>query len=246
VGNEAIVTDAGGSLHALVADGVPTPGGTGALQSLNSNVAAGNGAVAFFGVSGAQRGIYLYRNGSLSKVADRNTPTPAGGAGMFQSFSNINIAFDGTDVLVSATDAAGVPGLYRTRDGALVKVVSSDTVVSGYGRLSFVDINNIPMSIDGGNIAFGNGNAIFYSDADGSVRKLIGVGDRLLGKTINGVTYGVKGLSGDEIAFGAHFSDGSSGVYLATVPLPSGLHAGWLVGAWVVYRARVKRRSRRA
>jgi hypothetical protein len=242
VANESIVTDAGGSLHTLVTDGVPTPGGTGVLQSLNSNVAAANGAVAFFGVSGAQRGIYLYRNGTLSKVADTHTLTPDR-TGNFQAFSNGNIAFDGTDVLFSATDAAGVSGLYRTRDGELVNVVNSNTIVSGYGKLSLGDINNIPMVIDGDNVAFANGNAIFYSDPDGSIQKLIGAGDRLLGKPVVGLTFGTEGLSGDEIAFGARFIDGTSGIYLATVPLPPGAFAAMPLAAWILHRARRGKRA---
>jgi hypothetical protein len=234
-GNESIVTDAGGTLHTLVTEGTPTPGGTGMLDSINSNVAAANGAVAFFGSSGGQRGIYLARNGQLLKVADSNTAAP-GSAGNFQDFSNVNIGFDGTDVAFAA-DAAGVPGLYRTLNGGLVNIVTSNTVINGYGKLSFGDSNSIPMSLDAGRIAFSNGNAIF-ADVDGSIQKVIGVGNQLFGKTVNGITFGTNGLSGDEIAFGAHFTDGSSGIFLATVPLPAALHVGVPVGAWIAYRSR--------
>jgi hypothetical protein len=239
-GNESIVTDAGGTLHTLVSDGVATPGGTGVLDSINSNVAAANGAVAFFGSSGAPRGIYLYRNGQLLKVADTNTAAP-GSAGNFQGFSNVNIGFDGIDVAFAA-DAAGVPGLYRTLNGTLANIVTSNTVVNGYGKLSFGDRDSIPMSLDAGRIAFSNGNAIF-ADVDGSIQKVIGVGNQLFGKTVNGVTFGTKGLNGDEIAFGAHFTDGSSGIFLATVPLPAALHVGVPVAAWIVYRSRRRARE---
>jgi hypothetical protein len=232
-GSESIITDAGGTVHALVSDGAPVPGGTGTFEIINCNVAAANGAVAFHGSSGSQRGIYLYRNGGLLRIADLN-------AGGFQDFSNVNIGFDGTDV-VFAADVAGVPGLYRTRNGALANIVTSNTVVNGYGQLAFTGVDNIPMAIDLGRIAFSNGNAIF-ADVDGSIQKVIGVGDQLFGRTVNGVTFGTTGLSGDEIAFGAHFSDGTSGVFLATVPVPPGVFPAIPLAAWIVHRVRSKSR----
>jgi hypothetical protein len=244
VGNESIITDSGGSVHALVSDGLPVPNGTGMLEVINCNVAAANGGVAFYGSSGVQRGIYLYRNGQVSRVADRNIAAP-GTAGNFGGFSNISLGYDGTDVAFAADDHSGVPGLYRTRAGALVNIATANTVVAGYGKIGFGDKDGIRMSIDGNCTVFSNGQAIFIA-SDNSIQEVIGVGNQLLGKTISSLSFGSAGFrGGDEIAFDAVFTDGSSGVFLATVPLPAGVHVGWAMGAWVAYRARAKRRGRR-
>lgn len=239
VGNESILTDSGGTVHALVSDGAPVPSGTGTFEIINSNVAAANGGVAFYGSSGVQRGIYLYRNGQTSRVADLHTAAP-GTAGNFGSFSNVSLGYDGTNTAFAAQDAAGVIGLYRTLGGALVNIATSNTLVAGYGKVNFGDENNIRMAIDGNRTVFsGDSKAIFIA-SDLSVQKLICAGDLLQGKTVRSISFvGSEGFGGgDEIAFGASFTDGTSGVFLATVPLPAGAYVGLMMGVGIVYRSR--------
>jgi len=134
--------------------------------------------------------------------------------------------------------------LYRTLGGALVNIATGNTTIPGYGKVGFGDENNIRMAIDGNRTVFSSDDKAIFISSDRSIQKLIGAGDLLLGKTIRSISFaGGEGFGGgDEIAFGAVFTDGSSGVFLATVPLPAGVHVGWAMGAWVVYRARVKRR----
>jgi hypothetical protein len=235
-----IVTDAGGTLHTLVSQGIPTPGGTGVLGNINCNIAAADGGVAFFGSSAGQRGIYLYRDTGTVKIADRETLVPQG-TGKFVDFNNGSIGFDGTDVAFAASDAAGIAGIYRTRGGALVNVATSNTIVDGYGKIGFFDSDQIDLSLDGGRIAFSNHRAIF-TEYNGSIQEIIGVGNSLQGKTIDAISFGNMGFSGDQLGFEAHFTDGSSGIFLATVPLPSALPVGLPVGAWIIYRARFKSR----
>jgi hypothetical protein len=220
VGNEAIVTDAGGTLHSLVTNATPVPGSTGTFGIINSNVAAApNGGVAFYGSGAAQTGIYLYLDGKVTKVADRGTPV-SDAPRTLQGFSNVNIGYDGTSVAFAAADANAVPGLYRTRGDAIVTVATSNAVVAGYGALNFSDANGIVMSIDAGRVAFSNGRAIF-AEVDGALQKVIAAGDVLLGKTVTGLQFGTNGLSGNELAFEATFSDRSSGIFLADLPAPA-------------------------
>jgi hypothetical protein len=243
VGNESILTDSGGTLHALVNDGDPVPGGTGTFQIISCNVSAANGAVAFYGSSAARNGIYLWRNGQVLRIAD-NTLAAPGGTGNLRGFNNIYISFDGTDVAFQATDSANVTGLYRTRGAALVNIATRDTVVNGYGQLGFGNSSIYPVSLDAGHVAFSNGDAIF-TDLDGSIQKLIGRGDTLFGKRISSVVLGTDGLSGDQIGFLARFNDGSSGIFVATVPLPAALPVGLSLGVFVLFRARLKCKSHR-
>ena len=59
-----------------------------------------------------------------------------------------------------------------------------------------------------------------YAFRDGQLHAVIEYGDLLDGKTVWGFGFGPDGLSGDHLGFTAAFDDGSSAVYLATIPEP--------------------------
>src|SRR5207247_4091720 len=88
-----------------------------------------------------------------------------------------------------------------------------------------------PVSIDAGHIALlpflsnGRSSIALFTDIRGPLERIIGGGDTLDGKTIYNLFMGPDALSGSSIAFWATFTDGSQGIYLASVPEPASLTA---------------------
>jgi hypothetical protein len=86
------------------------------------------------------------------------------------------------------------------------------------GGGTFTSLGGI-MSIDDGNVAFFGGNLTnggLYIRYNGELLRIFGSGDLLDGKAVSSLTYGREGLSGNQIAFRAQFTDGSEGIYVAT------------------------------
>src|SRR5262249_3719818 len=61
---------------------------------------------------------------------------------------------------------------------------------------------------------------LFYT-SDGHIKKVIDNQSTLDGKSVTGLDFGWRGLSADQVAFLAFFSDNSSGIYVANLPEPS-------------------------
>jgi hypothetical protein len=115
-------------------------------------------------------------------------------------------------------------GIYAERDGLFQVVAISGQPAPGGGVFSFS--TDVDVSIDDGHLAFSSGwNQIglpftIYSDVGGSLQRIIGRDDVLFGETVVEVQLGPQGLSGNQIAFYATFTNGNSGIYVATVPEP--------------------------
>jgi hypothetical protein len=70
--------------------------------------------------------------------------------------------------------------------------------------------------------------AAIYTNAGGSLVRVIGVGDVLGGHTIKNFSLSRESLSGENLAFTATFTDGSQAVYLAELaPVPE--PASWVL-----------------
>src|SRR3954452_10400020 len=70
--------------------GTAIPGGSGNFTGLVGSVASGRN-VAFVGSgNAAQQGVYFWRGGVLSRVADRITPLPSG-AGKMTNMSSLSV-----------------------------------------------------------------------------------------------------------------------------------------------------------
>jgi hypothetical protein len=76
-----------------------------------------------------------------------------------------------------------------------------------------------------------------FSDVGGDLTRVIGPGDTLFGKSVVSILMGPDAMSGRDIAFAAVFRDGSSGIYLATVPEPRAFLLG-LTGCLLRLRRR--------
>jgi len=128
----------------------------------------------------------------------------------------------------------GQHGIYQWSDGLLELIVNTDTEIPG----EIVDFSNLGfLSFDNGAISFSSsgptGQDAIYTDLGGALVEMISVSDTLDGKQLSWVGISRQGLSEETIVFGARFSDGSEGIYMALlVPEPSTgavLAAGLLV-----------------
>jgi len=218
-----------GALSVVADVHTPIPGGTGNFSSLNSDLAGRNGNIAFFAV-GANRasGIYAFTGGSLVRVADTTTPLP-GGSGHFLGFNNIAIGSNENTVAFEALDGSSNWGIYASTDGVIRKITDS--------QIPEDQINGLLLSVGDGHLAY-EANGVIYSDLSGTLRRTVGPGDVILGRTVDGVGMGPDALSGNQIVFSATFRDGSSGIYL--VPEPSSL-ATIALGALGVLAGRRRR-----
>lgn len=70
---------------------------------------------------------------------------------------------------------------------------------------------------------------IYYSRGPSIVSKLIARGETLDGKTVADLTLAADNMEDILISFRATFTDGSSGIYLATIPEPSSICAAVLL-----------------
>ena len=160
---------------------------------------------------------------TFSKVADTDTAIP-GGTGNFEDFGTPSIG--GGEVAFRGRGSFPQQGVYTDVSGSLRVVADLNTAIPG-GTGNF-DIFTNP-SIDGGDVAFsgfgfGSGSDFeggLYVEVGGMLFEVIAAGDTLDGKTVEAVLSGEESLSGDQVAFFAGFTDGTEGVFIATIPEPS-------------------------
>lgn len=216
---EGIYMYSGGNLTKVVDLNTPTPDGTGNFTSIDPFSSLSVENVAFGGLdSTGQRGVYVKLGGeNLTKLADQNTAIPDG-RGNFTNLGSPSI--DGGNVAFTGrgTDQAGI---YTNISGSLCVVANRSTQILPDQTFFFTGFGSL--TIDGGNVAFKgtSGNYAEYlgifTNLGGSLMKVIDLNDTLDGKSIKYLYLWPEGLSGNQIAFHAVFSDGSEGIYVATI-----------------------------
>jgi hypothetical protein len=232
-----------GPLSVIADVQTPVPAGIGFFDEVNCNVATDVAQTAFFGASGVQRGIYKSINGTLQKVADRNTLIPAT-LSTFAGFSNITIAISDSDVaFIGFEPDTETAGVYVEHNGTIKKIARHGESKPGGGAYNLHLWT--PLAMDDDLLAFGDGNVdsqnnIFFTNLNnGMTTRLIAVGMLIEGKTINLLKMGNKSLDDWHLAFWARFTDGSSGIYSIAVPEPA---LG--VGLWIAALYAASRRRR--
>jgi hypothetical protein len=130
ISQNGIYTDLGGSVRVVADPNTPVPGGTGTFNFLpDEDFGINNGVVAITAgaTSPGTLGVYADINGTLSVIADGNTPAPDG-SGNFDiaSFSGMN----GSDVAFSAFNAT-VDGEFLNSGGTITSIIDSDTLIPG-------------------------------------------------------------------------------------------------------------------
>ena len=224
-----VFTSVAGVLETSADQATANPNGAGKI-SVDSEFALEGTSVAYLGGTESGNGIFVANAGIARVVADDATAVP-GGVGAFTgflpavSFDDGNIAIEGGSTL-SLDPLALLYGIYAEIDGVLVRIADTETLIPGSAETfdGFTSLDH-GLSISGESVAFsGGGGASFtrglYVYRDGEIHKLIETGDNLDGKVVDGIDFGSEGYSGDQIAFLASFDDGTSGVYLASIPEP--------------------------
>ncbi len=155
------------SLNVIADYNTPIPGATGNFTGFDAP-ALKNGSVVFKGFGHPEQGktpqlegIYTNLNGSLSVVADLNTPIP-GGVGNFRSFGIGTPAIDNGNVaFIGYGDSQGI---YTTLGGTLTKVIDNDDSLDGK-TLSSSNFSSATLGLEG---LRGNQIAFYAEFTDGS------------------------------------------------------------------------------
>lgn len=231
--NTGIYRYSGGALSVVADAHTPVPGGSFTFANLNTDIAAGGGEVAFTWLGSpanapGSSGVFVSHGGSIARLTSLFSPTPNAPYN-FGGFDNLIIASDGTTTLFKALDN-GVAGLFAESGGTIRQIVREGQTTSEGTQFDLSYLYGA--SVSAGHIAFEN-DATIYSDLAGSLQRIIGPGDELLGKTVNGTSLGNEALSGDNLVFGATFTDGTSGVYIVPEPAAAApLMLGAMLMTW--------------
>ncbi|MGZ4956133.1 MAG: DUF7453 family protein [Methylobacter sp.] len=215
---------AGSSPVAVVTPGDSVPDSTGKFTSFGDPSLNGNW-VAFAGTgSNSEKGIYTKGINTmdqlLSVVVDINTPIP-GGTGNFANFGKPSLY--GNKVAFRGSDSNDLPGIYTGGIGAALNLIADASTPIPGGTGTFTNFGD--PSLSGNWVAFfgasSNGGGGIYVDQEdvkhNPLQKVIDTSDVLDDKTITGLSFGKEGLSRNQLAFIASFSDGSSGIYKAEI-----------------------------
>jgi len=225
-----IYIEKSGSLSAIVDTNTVAPEGGGTF-SRASGISPGGldgDDVVFKGSASTGYGIWTSIDDVLAMVADVNTTIP-NGRGNFTSFK-APVMSEGA----VAFSASG--GIYTTLGGTLEAVADASTLIpEGIGNFSAFES---AVSMDGDTVAFGghgDGQMGVYVERNGTLIKVLDRSDTLEGKIPDQINLFPESLSGDSLAIRVAFTDGSTGIYLASIPEPSTLVAlGGLLGTGLV------------
>jgi len=189
---------------------------------------------------GLTLGLYTSdTQGNVATIAELEQPMP-GGVGRYRDLGRGTIlpSMDGDRVAFAASD----------QDSDLERIFMADAITGETTVL--LDNTQLPTkqpypgvfmpSISGENVAFLagflNGQALLVH-MDGVTHVILEAGDTLDGKVVNSIEISPFSFDGDQIAFAPFFEDGTSALYIATVPGPGVAPLLW-VGVLVLSRRR--------
>ncbi len=212
----------GGALSIIADRNTPIPSGPGAFTDFfDCDLSQGQIVFSAEG-TGLHRGIYSSdTGGSLSRLYDTTMVVPGGNGGNFTGFAQ-TVLNDGRVAFYG--QGGGQEGVYTDITGALEVIANHNTPVPGlagtFGGFGFV-------SIDEGVIAFTglHSGALLgvFSTHGGTLQKVLAFGDLLDGRIVEDAFIGGQALDGDSIAMKVLFTDGTQGIYMATIPAPATL-----------------------
>ena len=221
-----------GNNNGLVANETTSvPGKSGSFELIFSNSEFSDGASAFFGMDSTfTAGLYSNIGGNLQRIADESTAIPNGVDNFQFNFGNNDAEIQGNTLTFLGRDNDVVGGyfeehgIYRFDGGNLTRLIDkNDLAPSGLNFQGFLNL-----TVDDNDLAFTgfvDDQLGIYAQIDGNLSQLLEVGTLLDGKSVSGLNFfDNDNLHNEQIVFRADFSDGSSGVFLATlnsIPEPS-------------------------
>lgn len=189
----------------------PVPGSTGNFTSFYANPSISNGEVAFIGDSDRGGGIYFYTGGSLTVVADQNTPVPGSTGNFSSNFGNVSLS---NGKMVFSMGSGNQTGIYLYRGGVLQVLADKNTPIPG-GTGNFKGVDSCQISK--GNVSFtgwGSGsdnyNGLYSSNMAGKLGVVVnkntpipggignfaGVTDTAISPSISGKNIAFEGVDG--------------------------------------------------
>lgn len=216
-----------GGLHAVADESTAIPGTSSLFTQFCFNPTFSAGDMAFCGTDGGVSGVYAESGSSLVLVADTATSIP-GGSGTFTGFPENPTIRDGR-VAFRGEGSSGQKGVYLD-DGGLSLIADAATAIPG-GSGNFIGFDDLdyegPALNACGSIAFrgegSSGQEGIYATLGGALAKVIKAGDALDGKTVAFVDVGREAIDLNRVAFHAAFTNGTSGVFVATASIPEDL-----------------------
>jgi hypothetical protein len=222
-----LYTTCGGSLRVVADPAVPIPGGEGTFEhgfrSYGAWIEAGT--IAFYAFTRSTElggGVYLWRNGSVSLVADMNTPIP-GGTGTFTAIEDpfgfgpfSHPPTDGRVVaFCAAADWPRQRGIYTFADGKLALVANLETPLpAGDGLFTFLSSE---IGIENGSVVFrGEGQEFqrgIYTNVTGPLTKVADRTDTVPAGhgTFTSLRYPL--FDNGTVVFAGEGADGQQGIY---------------------------------
>lgn len=249
-GEQGIFRHFNGTLELVADTGTPIPGGTGNFTSLDLPVRSENGTVVFRGQgSGGQSGIYIFSGGTLSVIADENTPIP-GGTGNFTAFDGDPIVAGGNTVAIEGNGPSSQNGYYLFMGGTLSKIIDrSDTFPGGTGTMqTFGDpiYLGTPGDIGFAGVSDMNENGVL-TFIGGVVSAAVDNSDAIPGGVGNftGFTSHYESIGGADLAFEATGPSGQRGIYTViggtlglvadrNTPIPNGLGQNFSAFSFII------------
>ena len=193
-----------GGITAFADDTTPIPGGIGNFMFIGALDIDGERVVFFAEGTAGQRGLYLYENGALSRLADLNTPAPDS-RGSFTSFGRPRIS--GSNIVFLADTTNGGRGVFLYNSGSISVIADTMTIAPDRSN-NFSDVGGVDVSED--KVIFigidtqGNFDLIQYET--NTLTRIIGSGDTLDGRQIEQTAL-VPAIDGNNIVFGIFYTD---------------------------------------
>ncbi|MDB5319232.1 MAG: hypothetical protein JWN40_863, partial [Phycisphaerales bacterium] len=197
----------------VLASGTPVPGGRGVFTRIDTPLTDGSNYW-FTGQGIGQFGIYKKSGGVLSTLVDQNTPV----TGTDAKFTAVgNLSSDGMNLSFTGefNNASGVFGLFGS---TVNKIADTSTKIPGCaGQFSAFGVS----SMGGGSVAFvgfdKNRSPGIYAWIGGELNRVIDSGVTLGGKIISSLEMTASAVAGNKVVFQADFTDGSSGIFSASM-----------------------------
>lgn len=225
------VDDATGAagVYAADADGnVITINGSN-FGKVSSTRVSDTGTVAFSAVDSlGEAGLYMTSGGGVLLTIK--------GESFGQGISSVDMNGN-DDVVFVGVDELGATGLYRADGGGLKGTIplnwpqAASTVGLNDNGLVVAGLSSLARSESLESIAM--------TDLAGSFQStIISVGDPLAGSTVTSLSFSPDGLNNaNQLAFFAALADGSSGLFIATIPAP-GVAGAMVLGAGAMFGRR--------
>jgi hypothetical protein len=205
---------ANSQIISVVNSGTPIPGGTGNFTSFDNTVSDGSNYF-FIGRGVSQMGIFRKSGSVISPVLTNHTEIPGTGS-RFTGLGNLSI--DGPNMAFNGV-LGGVGGVYGWFGSEMRIIADKRTPIPGGGGV----FNSFGApAIGGSGVAFlaydSASRPGLYAWVDGELVRVIDTSTTLDGKRVSSLAISKDAVIGDKITFQATFTDGTMGVFAATLP----------------------------